>query len=398
MKTLLRPLLLMASFALAVPTALAAAPSNATGILVTDNDGSVVVTWDVPTDQSITHYEIYYSRKSILENNGAYDDLETTDNVLPFVELKNAPKSGDLYVAVSAVNAQNEKSNLTEEAHITLSGTSAQSSSTSVAMSIPMSSAASSAAAATELQLLSAVPVSGTGILLTFNANVNVPRETAASAFKVTYGSGLTLGLRKLIVDGRSVWLITEPQLPQMSYVITVSSVVVSKTVPPMPMSMTKNVLGVWGFGTAVTGTGSVMPPAPAASGLQMESHKQPNGRYVVTVTWTPPTDAANLAGYKVLQSDGKGHKLGTEQVIPPSAKNIVLRDVPAGSFGIMVTSINADGSTGQSVAGTIRLEAPKPTGKPLTDSGAATTALAVVLAGALAGWKYMERKKALAA
>src|SRR6185436_240159 len=101
------------AFALALlPFAVAlAAPGNVTGVKGELVNGKVHVTWTKPAGDEPVAYRLYYSRASILQQNGLYDDFEVIPAGTLDYTFASLPYEADsLYVSVLAVNAAGEES------------------------------------------------------------------------------------------------------------------------------------------------------------------------------------------------------------------------------------------------------------------------------------------------
>ena len=92
-------------------SALAEAPQSVTGLNAeAQEDGTIQVRW-TPVGGEVSAYRVYFSQKSILENDGYYDDVETTEGPVSEYVLRSVPSSlTTIFVSVMAVNAQGEES------------------------------------------------------------------------------------------------------------------------------------------------------------------------------------------------------------------------------------------------------------------------------------------------
>src|SRR3989344_4868941 len=88
-----------------------AAPSLVTGIQGTYENGQVRVRWEAPAEAGdIAAYRIYYSRASILQNGGEYEDFETVSGTRQEFILTDFPKARALFLSVLAVDQNQEES------------------------------------------------------------------------------------------------------------------------------------------------------------------------------------------------------------------------------------------------------------------------------------------------
>ncbi len=264
----------------AVPLAAAAAlPAPVTGITAMRQNGAVRVTWQAAGEDTV-RYDVYVSRESILGSSGSYDDVESvaagrTEHVL--TELP--AETGTLYVSIVAVDSAGAESAFLEEATVMLDG-----------QPLP-----------TQLEMVSASAVSSTGILLTFNVPVAVPREQAAEAFTVTWGSGETLPLKRIVTDGETALLVTRPQVPGRPYVVTAQPVIRGRDAqgtPGLPLNPLTSSLTV--LGGVVTEPGVPFPGTSSSSAPSSVPGWQPQPE-------TPPLTDSGVAALLPLLLAGMG-------------------------------------------------------------------------------------------
>ena len=118
---MLRTLLL--STALLLPVAAAAeSPPPVTEIRAERVANGVRVTW-APVPGPIARYQVYYNTESILENGGAYEDFDLTENATASYLLTGPITSGAVYVSVIAEGFSGEDSGFfVEEASVPAPG------------------------------------------------------------------------------------------------------------------------------------------------------------------------------------------------------------------------------------------------------------------------------------
>jgi len=240
---------------LAPAVVFAAAPANITGITATEQSGQIFVTWTAPTNaNTLTSYRVYVSRQSILQNNGAYDDVEVTSANSTDYTFTKLPTGNQFYVSVIAANAEGEESTFSEEAFVVLS-------------SLPMVSSGifvgPVGTTPTQLQLLSAASVSATGVLLTFNAPIVVPREKATEAFRISDASGAQLTLTRLVIDGPTVTIHTFPQTKDHRYRVSIFPVIQGKDSTGAQTLMLDTLTSTGDFTTLASLIGTWKPPKP---------------------------------------------------------------------------------------------------------------------------------------
>ncbi len=202
----------------------AIAPGSVTGTQAqAQADGSIRVQWN-PAAGDIMAYRIYFSQKSILENDGYYDDVETSGGQATSYVLTGVPQNfTSVYVSVLAVNAQGEESPyFTEEVRVDRAPTQVSSpapvsSSSAMTQEMPASSSAASTVAST-LHLLSAQALSATRVGLTFSAQPVIDAAQAPSAFSIIDAQGIALPIEQLTIEGNNVAVQTMRQAAGVVY------------------------------------------------------------------------------------------------------------------------------------------------------------------------------------
>ncbi len=246
MRTLVRALLITGLLASPL-VALADVPGAVTGITAAVQDGGVFVQWKTPAHpETVKNYRVYFSRQSILQNGGRYDDFASTKGTETGLLLTDFPSSPRLYFSVLAVGQDGQESQFFQgEASVSAGPQAGAMSSSSSAVSFfpPSATASSSSSSAgasdRTLSLVSAQSVSGTGFILTFSAPVKIPPAQADQAFAVTDGSGKLLSLQRLVVTGNTVAVLTVMEQRNMAYTVQASPLVVyglSPTLDRIPL------------------------------------------------------------------------------------------------------------------------------------------------------------------
>ncbi len=323
-------------------TVFAATPPNVTGLSARFSSGQVSMRWDATGDAGVTQYRIYYGQRSILENGGVYDDFVTTVGAETEFILPQVPPYPQLYLSVLAVNDAGEESpSFVEEIRLDLTaidaeGQKSQSSDNGLGSPSPSRRTRESST----LGILNAQALSPTSVQLAFNLPVFIPQEQAINAFTVVDGAGKPLGLSRIVIEGSTVTLTTEPQLLGMEYGLRVNEVVQAEPIPGihLPLDQNRNLISFAGF----SGAGAVPPPAA-----------------VLPVPAKPAPAPAP---------------------VPAAPAEPFLPAVPVSD----AVASNGGTLTGSAVTST------KPEG-PLTDSGPGVV-LAVIAGGAVAGWKKARR------
>lgn len=261
-----RLLLLCLLWAIPLVTS-AVTPVNVTGIAASEQNGQIVVRWEPVTLAEIKEYHVYISRASILQNNGAYDDIEVVPGNQSQHTITQLPVSEQVFISVIAVNQEGEKSTFSEEAVIARAPLNPD-----IIIGEP--------GIPTTLRLISAVPVSSTGVLLTFNTNVNIPYEKAPEAFRITNSSGAQVILTRLVIDGKTVRIESFPYSKHATYLVTMSSIVegnhqstilkLDPTASSKAFTATTGAIGTWVGSIITTPTKPTKPGDLSDTGLSI--------------------------------------------------------------------------------------------------------------------------------
>lgn len=404
-----------------------AAPANVTGIQGSVRDGKAHVQWQQPAGEQPAMYRLFYSRLSILQQNGLYDDFETVPGDATEYTFESLPYVTDkLFVSVLAVDANGEESPLfVEEARIDLNTAGTASSAPAVQAS---SAAQSTQTVAGAQQMLSAAAQSATGVLVSFSLDVQMDTRLAADAFSIKDASGSVLRITKLVIQGKDVLLHTVPQQKGKVYRLHVSNIVKGKTAQGQATELDKDqndilfmghetglTMGVSSSAQTVVSSAissvaqsSVASAMPSEIGdvrsLNVRGQRQGNA-YSIDVTWLPPS-TQNIREYRIAQTRDGGKTFDTPRTVPATTLGLKISGVPAGNYAVLVQAVGQDGTLSRGVMGTLRLPAisggsnlggnviggGKGKGKGLSDTGIATT-LPILLSGAAAGWQITRRK-----
>ncbi|MBI1813037.1 hypothetical protein HY285_02095 [Candidatus Peregrinibacteria bacterium] len=400
-----RSLIVLAAVAFPL-SAFAEPPAAVTGLQARYSQGQIRVQWDAPqSGADIAYYRVYFSRNSILQNKGQYDDFAITTGSKPEALLVDFPHAPALSIAVLGVNGEGEESRyFTEEVLVDLTQDPS-----ALGSSLTQTGATASTPSDTQ-SLLSAQTLSATGVLLTFSLPVDLQGAEAVNAFEVTDGSGHVLGLRRLILQGDTITLITFPQRGQMLYTVRVARVLMGKiddggAVPLDPSSDTATFLGMDGgglpgfIGQTSASSASSESPQPTfdihdIANLHVQADGQTDGRYSVTAQWQPGNPEGDLSAFEIRQSRDGGQTFSDAQQVPSGIHRVHFSEVPAGPFALLVRAVGRDGTASKGILAAVVFP-PIATGTVtpsghLAQSGAGAI-VAFVLAGGIFGWRKIK-------
>lgn len=344
---------------LALPlSATAQSPSAVTGIRAWEENGRVHVSWQaLPESEGVAYYRIFFATKSIIDNNGLYDDFDIADGTVSEHVLATIPQAPILFFSVLAVNDRGEESPyFAEEAKLERGEDNAQM--TSAATSNPFDklrinqTTNNPQPTGESLTLLSAEAVSSTGVLVTFSLPVTVDTEEAQTAFTILDGSGQTLVITRLVIIGNAVTLHTLPQDPMKVYQLHIQSIE-GRQIDGLVAALEGGKASILfsGFSdnrTTVRETplpGSTLPEAPRdARVLNLRAEATGNGRFVVTAAWEPDGDDGNIAQWRIAHTTDHGRTFSAQQNLPVAPRSVRIGDVPAGEFGLRVQAVSAQG------------------------------------------------------
>ncbi|MBI2635963.1 hypothetical protein HYW84_01420 [Candidatus Peregrinibacteria bacterium] len=237
--------ILILSMLVAPAGALAGAPSNVTGLSARFEDGQVTVRWDGA--ENAKTYRVYYGQKSILDNDGEYDDFAAVDGDSTELVISDLPPYPQIFLAVLAVNADDEESrSFVEELQLDMTGGEADGQKTEREAPAPSRKERE----ANTVGLLSAVAQSPETVQLTFSMNVQVQEDRAAEAFTALDNAGNPLRLSRIVIEGNIVTLVTETQSPGRKYAVRANDPVTGEAADgrQSPVDQTRNITGFTGY------------------------------------------------------------------------------------------------------------------------------------------------------
>jgi len=388
-----RPTLLTVALlaALALPwTTLAEPPASVTQLSAQfQTDGSIKVSWAAVTGD-VQAYRVYYSQKSILENNGYYDDVEMVVGTTTSATLRSVPSSfPEVFIGIMAVNGTGEESGFfIEEVRVKrpasslpaskpstpLSDSSASLSSlpSQILQTSSLSSVSSSpSVSASTLRLLSAEPLSATRVGLAFSTTPIIEASQAPQAFSIIDPSGNSLPIEQLTIDGKSAIVQTARQGAGMVYQIRLSEPLMGEgSLPLDPLDRTSFFMGHSTGLTAVEAQNQVQQnqpepvptPAPAPPSVQqtfslpdvmnftLKASPQPNQLFTMIGQWGYDPDTPEDAFLVVRQSRDGGRTFGKTEYLPRTVDGVRIPDVKPENFGIVVYVVDAAGGSSQGV------------------------------------------------
>ncbi|MDD3896318.1 MAG: fibronectin type III domain-containing protein [Candidatus Peribacteraceae bacterium] len=377
----LSPLLAGITLAMSMTgSALAAQPPGITGLRAEIQDDSrAVLRWD-PVAGDIAYYRVYYSTTSILEHRGEYDDFDQTAGPLPEYTLEGILPGEDLYVAVMAVNVAGEESEFfSEEVRISDVGNAAS----SIPSALPIQEPAAEEEDGTEtaprpLELLSVTAVSPTEIRLTLSEPLQIRTKNAQSAFVIRQTEGGQLEILSVTVDGTTIVLTTNEQMPGAVYELRVADTLTKQT--GLYIDAASRVSLFAGYSSAgenpvaassapsfATSTGStplqegILPSdsaVPNIRGLVLQTIQTADGLYSVKAEWDPASVSSQIVFLVIGQSFDKGATIVYPHLVPANALSATVAGVPAGMFGVFVQAMDAQGRVAPGVFESVLLGA----------------------------------------
>jgi hypothetical protein len=248
--------------------ALALAPANVTGLSAHREGGQITVRWEAPAERAdeIAAYRVYFGQKSILKSGGDYDDFVTTSGKNTEFLFTSIPPQPQMFFGVLAVNGDGvESGSFVEEVQVDLLVPAGEGLASSSAVAPSPSRREKERST---LGLLRAEASSPTTIHLALSTFVHVPVERAVQAFTVIDGRGNPLQLRRLIIEGDRVTLVSLPQVPGRDYAVRVNSVVTGRpgAGAELPVDPERNMATFAGFNdtsapSSPVGANVISPP-----------------------------------------------------------------------------------------------------------------------------------------
>lgn len=328
-----------------------ASPSAVEGIAATAVGSEVTATWNSVTSDPIAYYRVYYSGESILENEGLFDDFETTEGnetTLTFT----APRGLDeLYIAAIAVSENGLESEFfLEEARVEISQAPTAPTPTPTPVPTPAPTPTETVTpenTSEDVRLLKAEVTSPTEIITTFSASVTVDQAKAPDGLKIEDAKGKLLQIRSITIDRKTITITTVPQTKGAVYNVQFSEPFKGKS--GQPLDATDRSALVTGHSDGeeppvVAPVRAVDPIAPPdVTDVALVPQIQQNGAYTVTMEWKVDNAPGDLHGIVVYQTRD-GQTFGPPSLLPIDIGGIQLQDVTPGFFGLYIQTINVYG------------------------------------------------------
>ncbi len=378
------------------------------GVRVSNANGIVTVTWkDAKDDTAIAFYRVYYSHASILSNNGNYDDFERTRGTETAYSFTKVPVQGDqLFVGVLAVDTDgNESEGFETEASIALTKTMTSDQASSVPSAALEESTTKVGEAAKDqapLTYTAVVPLSATGLLISFSKELDPEQKLEPSSFAVKDGSGKTLEVLKVEQGASNILLTLAEHEPKTLYTLSLLSPLRAKD----GSAMSASAPGVQFMSYGVVASApkpvpepvreEVVPPTqktyianPLLASQVVQSPlavrlvpvRQKNGKYTVLAQWRGGSNARS--GYAISTSLDGVHFSEPEYVSATQTSMQFENIAPGAAFRVLVTEQGHSG----------RVESSNTTGLELPKSGIGFLGIAGV-AGVLAARRMKRRRK----
>ena len=317
------------------------APPAVTGITAVEQGNTVTISWNAPSE-TIAYYRVYYSAKSILDNDGLFDDFETTQGNETSLTFSAPPNTSDMYASVIAVSDSGlESEYFMEEAHVTLSGTSTPDIATPTTQNPSVDTSG--------LRLLKAEVTTPTTIVATFSTAITVDPTKAPEGLTITTANGTALPIVKINIKGEIITITTQPQTQGTVYSVAFSEPFIGALGQPLDVTDRQ---------VFVTGHSDGAPPSQTPNqntqalsdmqGVSIESQMQPDGHFTVTAQWTPNT-SPDLYGIVVYQTRD-GQTFGPPSLLPTNIRGVQIQNVTPGFLGLYIQAVNVNGQVSPGV------------------------------------------------
>ena len=366
---------------LLIPSALA---QGVIGISLQAAPNAVTATWRTPAGVPIASYKVYYSKQSILQNNGRFDGTERTignETSLVLLDLQNRGFSrGDtMFVTVTSINTNGEENLAFAEEK-------------SIAVLIP--DARGSASVGIENAIAEGLNL----VRVQFSGPVMLP---AVDVFSITdEATNTPISILSAKADGNDVLLGTASMTARSRYKLTLSETVAAADGSALDAGR-KEVFFVGRGNTEIptlqefsplelpqaTTTTNALPaiditPPEDVSNLTLTKSLQSDGNYIVHASWSESLNTANdLASYNLYESDDFGRNFVGPIALIATITSTTIANVPPGTLTVKLSTMDDDGNESVGIQEMIVLPETGP-------------ALLLILSAAGAGVVSMRRKR----
>ncbi len=375
----------------------AAVPQNVTQVEAHRTGNGMTVSWTSPQGGTdIGSYRVYVSHESILDHDGNYDDsVQTPDNKTVYVFNTLPLQSQKIYVAILAVSKEGEESEGFE-------------SETSIDSGVAPSSASSSSlsAAPAPMAVVEVKAVSGTGVLITFSKSITEPTPLEARFFAIVDASGSGLAITAIEVIDQTILLHTAMHEPDKNYSLAILEPISANDGTSFAVQSDKfpftgfhNLMGA-PQASSVSSSAPAdvpyvsnpdLPPAPEENlgppedpvNLALKAMRRADGTYTVVAEWGASADSRHTLTSYSLATTKDGAMLNPNLVVASNRTSVKYDSVPAGVFGVKVSSKDEKGNESVGIQKVITLP----------NSGVGLLGIATV-SGLITGRKKLRRRK----
>jgi len=378
-------------------TAIAAAPSSVSALQAEFRDsGGIAVSWEKLEDEEVAFYRVYYSANSILENEGIYDDFESTEGDRSVYVFDSLTPDSDVYVAVLAVNTEGEESEFFSE-EILIHIPAAQ----NIVVDTPIEEVPDVAEESpveekpmdeetapvdgSALQLLGSESVSPTEVRVELSHPIVIRSKGSASLFSITKADGSALAVRTVVSENGSIIVRTDEQMAGTVYELHVNdalgesyhlaidndnratlftghpdgtgaSVVAEEPAEEEVINEEEEAEAEEEAETEEEEVEELIPeqkfdpnlPLQPIKKLRITYEKAANGLYDVSATWKNAGSLTNALHLVVGQSFDGGKTYSEPQFMPGNALSADIQGIPAGKFGLFIQSMDPIGKVSE--------------------------------------------------
>lgn len=363
--------------AMLLPVMALAATPNITGTNAEYTGGEVHVSWDAVSTASMSHYRVYYSGKSILDNDGVFDDFEITDGPESSISFTPPPDADALFVAVIGVaEDQTESEFFIEEASVQISKEEndgkgekeTKKGESKIEKDTPKMEKDTGGSGGTgekenalppqleppvpagPVQLLKGEVKSPTQIITTFSAPITVAKEKAPEALKITDPKGNNLHINSITIKGKTITINTEEQTKGAVYKVQYSEPFEGTNGQKLDednrsVLITGHADGKEKTVEPVQERSPYFPPDVA--NVVITPQIQQNTAYHLTVNWELDNTPQDIA-YVLVYQTRDGQNFAQPSVLPANVGGVELGNVTPGFFGLYIQTVNVYGYVSQ--------------------------------------------------